>query len=34
MDRERAQRLGLIWVECGTTLNDFYLRPSWAAADQ
>jgi len=30
MDRERAERIGLIDVECGTTVNDFYIRPSWA----
>jgi len=31
MDRERAERIGLIPVQCGTTQNDFYIRPSWAA---
>jgi hypothetical protein len=30
MDRERAERIGLIPVVCGTTRNDFYIRPSWA----
>lgn len=30
MDRERAERIGLIPVQCGTTQNDFYIRPSWA----
>lgn len=28
MDRERANRIGLIEVECGNTRNDFYARPS------
>jgi len=28
MDRERANRAGLIEVECGETSNDFYQRPS------
>jgi hypothetical protein len=31
MDRNRANRLGLIPVSCGHTHNDFYIRPSWAA---
>lgn len=31
MDRERAERIGLIPVQCGTTQNDFYIRPSWAS---
>lgn len=31
MDAERAARIGLIPVMCGTTRNNFYLRPSWAA---
>lgn len=30
MDRARAERIGLIPVMCGTTQNDFYIRPSWA----
>lgn len=28
MDRERANRIGLIPVDCGDTRNDFYARPS------
>ena len=28
MDRLRAERLGLIEVDCGDTANDFYARPS------
>lgn len=28
MDRDRANRIGLIEVECGATRNDFYARPS------
>jgi len=28
MDRARAERIGLIPVECGDTANDFYARPS------
>ena len=28
MDHERAERIGLIPVACGTTRNTFYLRPS------
>lgn len=28
MDRARAERIGLIEVECGDTSNDFYARPS------
>lgn len=28
MDRARADRIGLIEVECGDTANDFYARPS------
>jgi hypothetical protein len=28
MDRERANRIGLIEVECGETRNDFYARPA------
>lgn len=31
MDSERASRLGLIPVDCGTTRNHFYLRPSLVA---
>jgi hypothetical protein len=31
MDRERAERLRLIEVECGDTRNDFYARPSLVA---
>lgn len=30
MDHERAVRIGLIPVVCGTTLNEFWLRPSWS----
>lgn len=33
MDRERANRIGLIEVECGETSNDFYARPSLVARD-
>lgn len=32
MDRERAQRIGLLEVECGDTRNDFYARPSIISA--
>lgn len=28
MDRERAERNGLVQVDCGETRNDFYCRPS------
>lgn len=27
MDRERAERIGLVEVDCGDTANDFYCRP-------
>lgn len=27
MDRERAERIGLVAVDCGETRNDFYCRP-------
>ena len=30
LDHDRAVRLGLIPVVCGTTHNEFWLRPSWA----
>jgi hypothetical protein len=30
LDHDRAVRLGLIPVMCGTTHNEFWLRPSWA----
>ena len=33
MDRERANRIGLIEVECGGTRNDFYARPSLVEAE-
>lgn len=32
MDRSRAERIGLIPVECGETSNDFYARPSLVGA--
>jgi hypothetical protein len=28
MDRLRAERIGLIPIDCGETRNDFYARPS------
>lgn len=28
MDRARAERIGLVAVDCGDTANDFYCRPS------
>lgn len=28
LDRARAERLGLVEVECGDTQNDFWARPS------
>lgn len=31
MDSDRAERLGLIPIECGQTRNRFYLRPSLVA---
>lgn len=34
MDRSRAERIGLIPVECGETSNDFYARPSLVASDE
>lgn len=34
MDRERAQRLGLVEVDCGETRNDFYRRPSSIRAER
>lgn len=33
MDRLRAQRIGLIEVDCGDTRNDFYARPSLVGND-
>lgn len=32
MDRARAERIGLIPVDCGETSNDFYARPSIVGA--
>lgn len=32
IDRERAQRLGLIRLSCASTRNDFYMRPSTIAS--
>ena len=34
MDRARAERIGLIPVECGETANDFYARPSLVGTEE